>query len=64
MKTFSTSSPTRQSQRGSAVLVMLALMGIMLALVAANAVSVHVLDRELQLLDHKQQHRLEHEGTK
>jgi hypothetical protein len=48
-----------RAQRGSTVVVALALLGIMLALVAANAVTVHVLQGELKLLDHKQQHRLE-----
>ncbi len=64
MKTQSAASNSRPSQNGSAVLVVLALLGIMLALVAANAVSVHVLKGELQLLDHKQQHRLQTGATK
>jgi hypothetical protein len=59
MKTNRFSPQRHRSQNGSAVVVVMALLGIILALVTANAVSVHVLKRELQLLDHKQQHRWE-----
>ena len=57
MRTHFAPSQPHRAQRGSTVVVALALLGIMLALVAANAVSVHVLQGELKLLDHKQQHR-------
>jgi hypothetical protein len=60
MKTSIESASPRRSERGSTVLVALALLGIMLALVAANAVSVKVLKGEIQLLDRNQQHRWEH----
>jgi hypothetical protein len=57
MKTNFHSTPIRRSEQGSTVLVVLALLGIMLALIAANAMSVKTLKGEIQLLDRKQQHR-------
>jgi hypothetical protein len=62
MKTHSGFSSPRRAEQGSTVLVALALLGIMLALVAANAVSVKTLKGEIQLLDRTQQHRW-HQGN-
>ena len=64
MKTSLSPTHRRRSQRGSAVIIVLALLAIMLALVTANAVAVHSLNRELQLLDNKQKRHLEHSGGK
>jgi hypothetical protein len=47
----------RRGQRGSTVIVLMILLGIMLALVAANMASVRNLNRELNLLNKKQEQR-------
>jgi hypothetical protein len=47
----------RQTQRGSTVIVLMILLSIMLALVTANLVSVRTLNRELILLNKKQEQR-------
>ena len=60
MKTLSTRSP----QHGSAVIIVMAMLAIMMALITVNAISVRSLNRELQLLESKQKHRLEHNGEK
>lgn len=57
MKTNFRQTRIRRSEQGSTVLVVLALLGIMMALITANAVSVKNLKGEIQLLDRKQQHR-------
>lgn len=51
-------SPAPAGERGSAVVVFLALLAIMLMLVAANNRTLFQLHRELQLLDHRQVERL------
>jgi hypothetical protein len=58
MKTFSLSTNPLRPQRGSTVIVLMILLGIMLALVTANIVSVRTLNRELIRLDKRQQQRL------
>jgi hypothetical protein len=53
-------SPTlsfRHRERGSTVIVLMILLSIMLALVTANIVSVGSLNRELKLLDKRQELR-------
>lgn len=50
-------------QRGSAVVIFLALLAIMLILVAANGRTVVLLKKELQLIEHKQVQRLERSQT-
>jgi hypothetical protein len=47
----------RRGQRGSTVIVLMILLSIMLALVTANIVSVETLNRELKLLDKRQELR-------
>ena len=64
MKTGSGFSSSRRAEQGSTVLVALALLGIMLALIAANAMTVKTLKGEIQLLDRTQQHRWEHAAPK
>ena len=64
MKTQADFSSPRRAEQGSTVLVALALLGIMLALIAANAMSVKTLKGEIQLLDRTQQHRWEHAAPK
>lgn len=53
----------RQSHRarndGSAVVVMIALLGLMLVFVGANLKTLHFLKREIKLIDTRQVHRLE-----
>jgi len=56
--------PAHRSQHGSSVIVIMTLLSIMLALITANIVSVRSLNRELLLLNKKQQHRWEHLGAK
>ena len=50
-------------ERGSAVVIFLALLAIMLILVAANGRTVALLKLELQLIEHKQVQRLERSQT-
>jgi hypothetical protein len=47
-------TPALRSQRGSAVLILLILLDIMLVLVAANYKSVVYLQRELRWIDRRQ----------
>jgi Tfp pilus assembly protein PilX len=63
MKTLPASSG-RRSQRGSAVIVIIAMLAIMIALISVNAISVRSLNQELRLLENKQNHRLENNGRK
>jgi hypothetical protein len=49
----------RKKVRGSAVLVVLALLSIMLILVSTNARVLSHLKREIRLIDQRQQQRLE-----
>jgi len=53
----------RRGQSGSAVLILLILMVIMLVLITVNQMSVRTLNRELNLLEHKQTHRLNQKET-
>ncbi len=54
-------SPNRQA--GSAVVVFIVLLGIMLALVAANGKTLVVLKKDLQLIERQQVRRLEKSQT-
>lgn len=51
------------AQRGSAVVIFLALLAIMLVMVAANGKTLVLLKKELQLIEHKQVQRLEQSQT-
>ncbi len=51
--------PLRAEERGSAVLIVLILLSLMVTLIAGNLVSLNRLKTELRLLDQKQQRRLE-----
>ncbi len=53
----------RTGERGSAVVIFLALLAIMLVLVAANGKTLVLLKKELQLIEHKQVQRLERSQT-
>lgn len=46
--------PTTGGRRGSAVLVLIALLGVMLMYIAANAVALHYLKQEILLMERKQ----------
>jgi type II secretory pathway component PulK len=50
---------SNQSQRGTAVIVMLAILSLMFIYIAANVRSLGTLEREIKLLDQKQIRRLE-----
>lgn len=54
----SSKEKNRRAERGSAVAVILAMLGIMLIFVGADLVAVRSLDRELKLLEKKQVQRL------
>ena len=49
-----------KSERGSATLLVLTLVGVLSALVMANAMVIHHLRAELRQIDHQQQARLGH----
>jgi hypothetical protein len=49
----------RCADSGSAVVVLLALLGMMLVFVAANTVAIRSLQRELKLIEKKQVQRLQ-----
>ena len=51
------------NERGSAVVVFLALLAIMLVLVAANSKTLVLLKKELRLVEHQQVQRLERSQT-
>ncbi len=55
---LSTLPTPRSRARGSTVMVLMILLGILGLLVTANVVSVGTLSRELKLLDKHQQQRL------
>ncbi|HWF19221.1 MAG TPA: hypothetical protein VG754_08135 [Verrucomicrobiae bacterium] len=59
MKIPNTSFGGRRRLSGSAVAVMLALVGMMLVFVAANTVAIRSLQRELKLIEKKQVQRLQ-----
>ena len=48
-------SSHNKNKSGSAVLVVLALLSLMTAMVAANAKALHLLKREIQLIEREQQ---------
>jgi uncharacterized protein HemX len=54
----------RQSERGSAVLIILALLVIMVALAVGNNLALGHLQRELQLTERRQQQRLKVTATR
>ncbi len=56
-------SRSADSQSGSAVVIFLALLAIMLVLVAANGKTLLLMKKELQLIEHKQVQRLERSQT-
>jgi type II secretory pathway component PulK len=64
MKTHLLPAHRNRTQHGSAVIVIMTLLSIMLALITADIVSVRSLNRELLLLNKKQQHRWEQHGGK
>lgn len=57
MKILNASHPTKLHQSGSAVVVLMALLGMMLIFVAANTVAIRSLQRELKLTEKKQVQR-------
>lgn len=59
MKISNASSQRSFAQSGSAVIVLLALLGIMLTFVAVNTVAIRSLQRELKLIEKKQVQRLQ-----
>ena len=58
MKTSLRQSNRRRLERGSATLVVLVMLGIMMIFFATNMVTIKVLTRELKLVDKKQVERL------
>ena len=54
---------TPKCRTGSAVVVFIVLLGIMLALVAANGKTLVILKKDLQLIERRQIQRLEHSQT-
>jgi hypothetical protein len=64
MKTRFISAQSKHSQSGSAVMVIMVLLGIMMTLITANVVSVRTLNRELRLLDNRQKHHWESQEKK
>jgi hypothetical protein len=59
MKTaLAISRPPRRSRAGSAVLVVLVLLAFMLALAAANTVTLNALHKRVKLVDQRQTRRL------
>lgn len=59
MNIFNTRFQRKPGQSGSAVIVLLAMLGIMLIFVAANTIAIRSLQRELKLIEKKQVHRLQ-----
>jgi len=59
MKTFILPATHRRRQEGSAVIMVLAMLAIMLICVGVNTVAVTNLRRELKLLEKKQVQRLQ-----
>ena len=52
-------SRLRARQRGSAVLVLIVLLGLMLIFIGANLKSLHIMSRELKLIEKRQVQRLQ-----
>ncbi|MGA3179941.1 MAG: hypothetical protein ABSF38_06325 [Verrucomicrobiota bacterium] len=64
MKTTSCiARPPRQSRDGSAVMIILVLLAIMVALAAANTVTLNALRRRVKIIDQRQIQRLAHSST-
>ena len=63
MKTSPDYSNHPRAQRGSATLVVLVMLGIMMIFFATNLVTIRVLTRELKLVDKKQVERLRSGAT-
>jgi hypothetical protein len=59
---ISLSLKNRRNEHGSAVAVVLAMLGIMLICVSANLVAIRSLDRELKLIEKRQMRRLGHDA--
>jgi hypothetical protein len=59
MKLFSSPSGTRRAESGSAVMLVLIMLGIMTIFVAVNTVTIRTISRELKLLEKKQVKRLD-----
>jgi hypothetical protein len=55
----STSTPNRRRQSGSAVIIVMALLAIILVYVAGNLRTINSLGRELKLLERQQTRRLQ-----
>ncbi|HEX3798684.1 MAG TPA: hypothetical protein VH413_08280 [Verrucomicrobiae bacterium] len=59
MKLFSNPSGTSRAESGSAVMLVLIMLGIMTIFVAVNTVTIRTVSRELKLLEKKQVRRLD-----
>ena len=59
MKILASQTHPARAQSGSAVVVVLAMLGIMVICVSVNVVSVRTLQRELKLIEKKQVQRLQ-----
>ena len=58
MKLFQSHAPRYDSkQRGSSVLIVLALLAVMAILIVANTNTLHWLKQEIQLIDEEQQQK-------
>jgi hypothetical protein len=57
-RTFNRNQESRTTERGSATLVMIALLAIMLILILANSRTLFNLQRELKLIERQQIERL------
>ena len=57
-RTFNRNQESRTTERGSATLVMIALLAIMLILILANSRTLFGLQRELKLIERQQIERL------
>lgn len=49
----------RNSERGMAMIVIMAILSLMVVYIAANVRSLNTLERELRLIERKQVHRLQ-----
>jgi hypothetical protein len=58
MKIFFSDSPKRSQQNGSAVLVFITLLAIMMILVTANSKALFFLDQDIKLVEQRQIERL------
>jgi hypothetical protein len=62
MKILIKSARYKHSQRGSAVMVLIILLSLMMTLITANIMCVHALNRELNLLEKKQEQQWKKTG--